>query len=153
MPKLPLELVIQAFLPLPDPTNTFFAEALSSADNFDESDFGRWDLEPPYPPALASDVPGEVYTKRLADIMHGRRLRQQREHDRAWAKEYRGASLQEQRGEILLESKAVLEKWKRLDSFLPEYRGGAREVRMAAHLQQWYARTVYHLYEKWKMII
>jgi len=151
LPKLPLQLLLHASLPLPH-TSYFFSEALSSAENLDESDLGRWDLDPPYT-LLASDPPGEVYTKHLAEVMHGRRLRQQEERDRAWEIQRAGMSCREQREVIALELKTALEQWKWLDSFVPEYQGGVREVRMAAHLLQWRARTVYHLKEKWETIV
>jgi len=151
LPKLPPQLVLQASIPLPNPNSYFFAQALSSADNLDESDLWRWDLEPPYI-ASPSDVLSEEYTENLIEVMHGRRLRQQQERDQARGAELVGMSHRERREAILVELKAVLESWQRLDSFLPEYRGSVREVFMAKHLMRWRARTVCHLKELWEGI-
>src|ERR1700722_4445789 len=151
IPALPSQLVSLALLPLPDPRSFFFAQALQSAAPLDESDLGRWDSDPPFPEA--SYVPSELYMERLIDVMHGRRLRQQGERDRAREVQCMGMSSVERQATISLELKTVLEEWRRLNSFLPEYRVSVWEVRMAEHLLQWRARTVYHLKEQWEAVV
>jgi hypothetical protein len=140
-------------LPLPDPTSYFFAQAHSSAENLDESDLGKWDSEPPYPATLvAMDPPGEVYTQRLIEVMHGRRLRQQGECDQARNEQCVGMSSEKRREVIACELKTALEQWRRLDGLLSEYRGSDREVLMANHLLQWQARTICHLRDQWELL-
>ncbi|KAH7905364.1 hypothetical protein BJ138DRAFT_983402, partial [Hygrophoropsis aurantiaca] len=63
----------------PHPNTYLFHEALQSAEAVDESDLSQWDVNPPYLFSPPLDTPAEArFTANLADVMHGRRLRQER---------------------------------------------------------------------------
>ncbi|KAH7905409.1 hypothetical protein BJ138DRAFT_976790, partial [Hygrophoropsis aurantiaca] len=63
----------------PYPDTRLFHEALCSADAVDESDLSQWDADPPYGYPAPPNTPAEArFTANLADVMHGRRLRQER---------------------------------------------------------------------------
>jgi hypothetical protein len=76
------ELLPLASLPLPKEAR-LFQEALRSADNLDESDLGRWDVDPPLDlNSGVESISESRYMARLTEVMHGRRLRQQQERDK-----------------------------------------------------------------------
>ncbi|KAI5999188.1 hypothetical protein EDD15DRAFT_2128141, partial [Pisolithus albus] len=65
-----------AFAVTPLPTSSLFHEASRSADALDETDLYIWEQEPPYdypePIVMAPEV---QYTKKMVDVMFGRRWR------------------------------------------------------------------------------
>ncbi|KAG0701324.1 hypothetical protein DFH29DRAFT_927287 [Suillus ampliporus] len=75
---LPSTILALATLPLP---NSFlFHQALSGSPLIDESDLPQWDKPPPYDSPPPPDTPDEAqFTRNLVDVMHGRRLRMERE--------------------------------------------------------------------------
>jgi hypothetical protein len=126
---------------------TLFLKALASCDNLDESDLDQWDSPPPYPPSVTpTDTPSEMrFTERLIEVMHGRRLRQQREMDQRRARMLQEVPHERGCGQIKQDLQVAWCKWKHLDEYLHTYRAGDREVKMAKHLLQWHARLVSHL--------
>jgi len=119
-------MVALALLPLPEESD-LFKEALASTNNLDELDLGQWDHDPPYfvTPG-AQDTPSEVrWTRLLEEVMHGRRLRQQREVDEERQKYYRGKSVDGLQAEL----EQVIDKhwmeYDRLKRILSTYEGGS----------------------------
>ena len=145
--ELPPALVAQAQNELPI-SSRFFKMALQSAENLDESDFGRWDHPPPFiPEPLISDPETEaIYTERVAEAMHGRRLRLQKEQDKIRELENRGRSAFEVVDALRREIAEGLCEWHTVSAYLPEYNAGPREQRMACHYVEWCARKVWHLW-------
>jgi hypothetical protein len=143
---LPTRLVSQAEQPLPV-SATLFLEALASCDNLDESELDQWDSPPPYHPSVdPTDTPSEMhYTDRLIEVMHGRRLRQQREMDQRRARMLQKVPRERGCEQIKHDLKVALCEWNHLDEYLHTYRAGDREVKMAKHLLHWRARLVLHL--------
>jgi hypothetical protein len=144
--KLPMELVAQALRDLPH-TAYLFIEALKSAENLDESDFGRWDVQPPFEPEpLIMDTISEAkYTENLAIAMHGRRLRQQQEQDQTRVIRSRGKLDVEIVDGLCNEITEALQVWQEVNMFLSSYVAGSRELTMADHYIMWQARKVVHL--------
>lgn len=137
--QLPAHLISQALVPLPPSHSFLFQEALASAENLDESDLAQWDADPPYIASeIPSDTPSEIrFTERLVEVMHGRRLRQQRECDMGRNARFIGRTRDQKARELQQEIFRVLGRWQTLELYLPSYKGGAREVRMASHLHEW----------------
>jgi hypothetical protein len=144
--ELPSELITQALQDLPH-TEYLFSEALKSAENLDESDLGRWDVRPPFEPdQLTMDMAHEAkFTENLVKVMHGRRLRQQREKDQMRVTQSRGKSVEEIVEGLHEEIAESLREWHTVTTFLPTYVAGSRELRMADHYVVWQARKVVHL--------
>ncbi|KAK7043473.1 hypothetical protein R3P38DRAFT_3177893 [Favolaschia claudopus] len=156
MPLLPLptdEMIKLYNKPLPTDSR-LFADALRSPDVLDESDLGRWKKEPPFvEDEDTTDPYSDVYlrfTKSLVDVLHGVRLREQRERDAELRAELmrrgRDSVLQQLRGEVL----GMFERWERVqklvdDGFYHPYHQ-SREHTMLQHYIQWLGRTTCHLH-------
>jgi hypothetical protein len=83
-PHIPEALVSAALQPLPT-DSALFKDAARSADLLDETGLDKWDTGPPYATGTPSDTPGErAFTQRLIEVMHGRRLRMQKEEEQSW---------------------------------------------------------------------
>jgi hypothetical protein len=141
------ELLPLASLPLPEEAR-LFQEALRSADNLDESDLGRWDVDPPLDLNSGIESISESrYTARLTEVMHGRRLRQQQERDKErltqWDAERR--TTQERIDEVARELAQAVDRWAALRARVSGFQRGSREGTMAYHLLQWHARAAVHL--------
>jgi hypothetical protein len=144
--NLPSPLISLALLPLP---NTYlFQEALRSPDNIDESDLAQWDVDPPYTPS--PDTPFEaVFTEKLVDVMHGKRLRELQEHEEKRKRKRLGAGSHiDIHNEIWREIGCVLKEWQALAAYLETYRAGWREICMTQHRLQWHARLIHSLYRE-----
>ncbi|KAJ7235175.1 hypothetical protein B0H12DRAFT_1238852 [Mycena haematopus] len=130
-----------------------FEEALRSSDAVDESDLGRWKAAPPF---VEDDDTMDPYsagylafTKSLADVLHGVRLREQNEKD----SELRQAVLTKGRDLVIRGLQDEVAEtwicWGKADELL----GGckyhpfhhSREHTMLLHHIQWLARTICHL--------
>ncbi|KAJ7080174.1 hypothetical protein B0H15DRAFT_953665 [Mycena belliarum] len=137
-------------LPVEEP---LFQEALRSPDALDESDLPRWKHEPPFVEDEETTDPFSpaylAFTKLLAVVLHGVRLREQNARDvqLCEAVETKGrdavvAQLQE-------EVTALWGSWERVDTLLrarkyhPYHQ--SREYTMFEHYLQWLARTIFHL--------
>jgi hypothetical protein len=133
--------------PLPRDSLAFQA-ALQDADHHvDESNLALWDEDPPYAISPSADTPQELeYTDWLVEVMHGRWLRQENERNRERAMQLACHSAKEQKKILKREKALAMGEWEALASFLKGYRGGSREVKMAKHLLQWRARTVFDLF-------
>jgi hypothetical protein len=145
--KLLPALVTQALTKLPD-SAPLFLEALQSADNLDESDLGCWDSRPPFVPqrVIADERSEARFTERLVEVMHGRRLRQQRERDKMRVMENHGKYVAEVVGALHREISQGVQEWQSLSAFIQDYNAGPRERRMADHYVEWCARKVWHLH-------
>lgn len=132
--QLPRSLLIDAKKPLPE-DSYLFRQATQSTQLLDETGLDVWDTGPPYPTGPPSGTPRELaHTKRLVEVMHGRRVRMQRERE---AKEA-GMSQQslKERGDTALEA------WHAASAFMEYYDDGHRELTMARLWVQWLAREV-----------
>ncbi|OAX32296.1 hypothetical protein K503DRAFT_670867, partial [Rhizopogon vinicolor AM-OR11-026] len=68
------------FATQPLPNSYLFHQSLTDSDLVDESDLSQWDNPPPYHSPPLKDTPDEVrFTQNLLDVVHGRRLRLERE--------------------------------------------------------------------------
>jgi hypothetical protein len=141
---LPANILYLALLPLPEGAD-LFKLALKSADELDESDLAQWDQDPPYVIAEDQDTPSEIrWTARLQEVMHGRRLRQQREVDEKRKRYHQGLSQSSLRSDL----EGVMCKYRadydRIERIMSTYEGGSREMVMGIHLLWWKARNVYY---------
>ncbi|KAF8055775.1 hypothetical protein FPV67DRAFT_1456635 [Lyophyllum atratum] len=137
----PPDLVTTALLPMPE-TSTFFLQASRSADLLDETGLDMWDAGPPYVTTLLSNTPYEMqFTKRLEQVVHGRRTRLLR------AREMMQEDLPLP---VLQEALAqAVHEWEAGAAFISLYRefeDGHREREMARVWLQWLARECYSLY-------
>ncbi|KAF9469488.1 hypothetical protein BDZ94DRAFT_1242505 [Collybia nuda] len=114
---------------------------MHSTQLLDETGLDMWDTGPPYPTGPPSSTPQElVHTKRLAEVMHGRWVRMQREREAAEA----GISRQ-----VLRErSEMALEAWHVATAFMELYDDGHRELTMAQLWLQWLARETYEYHSR-----
>jgi hypothetical protein len=144
--RLPNRLTELALLELPD--STLFREALASADNLDESEMPQWDQDPPYlPPEYPTNtIDEEAYTKKMVDVMNGRRLRLER--IAIMEREGRCKTTEDLRKALEEDLQAAFDAWKRLDRRMETYDGDGdpRAFAMASNLLQWRARNVHTLY-------
>jgi hypothetical protein len=113
----------------------------------DESDFGRWDVRPPFEPQpwVTDAASEERFTDSVVEVMHGRRLRQQREQDRVRVAESWGKATAEIVKGLRKEIADGLVEWQAVGAFLPGYVAGSRELQMAEHYVMWQAQKVLHL--------
>ena len=98
-------------------------EALQSANNLDESDLGRWDSRPPFVPqrVIADERSEARFTEWLVEVMHGRRLRQQRERDKMRVMENHGKCVAEVVGALHREISQGVQEWQTLSAFIQDY--------------------------------
>lgn len=137
-------------LPLGAP---LFKEALRSPDALDESDLARWKKEPPFVEDEDTTDPYSpaylAFTKSLAEVLHGVRLREQNAHD----VRLREAVLTKGRGSVMdklqQEVATMWSCWERMEALLGERRYDpyhqSREFTMLEHYVRWLARTIIHL--------
>jgi hypothetical protein len=105
----------------------------------DESGLDEWDGGPPYVTGPPSDTPQEIrFTERLTEVVHGRRVRLQKEADLGWQQ------LPLSDLKILLD--VAVDEWEVGRQFVSEYKDGHRERVMATLWLQWVARRAYELY-------
>ncbi|KII90686.1 hypothetical protein PLICRDRAFT_28662 [Plicaturopsis crispa FD-325 SS-3] len=136
---------IRALAAFPLPTSSsLFNEAARSADALDESDFLTiWDAPPPYTSAPPPDTFRErAYTENLANVMHGRRLRQQREgrQRRMTSLQVRGRAAVREEVAGMLED--ALQSWATLRAGLEAVSDCERHVQMAELNLRWQARLI-----------
>jgi hypothetical protein len=140
---LPANILYLASLPLPE-DGDLFKQALKSADALDESELDQWDRDPPYVVPGPQDTPSEIrWTGRLEEVMHGRRMRRQREVDKQRQRYYHGQET-DLRNEL---ERVVGQSWAdydRIENIMRTYHGGTREMAMGLHLLRWKARDVYY---------
>ncbi|KAJ7794791.1 hypothetical protein B0H14DRAFT_2621635 [Mycena olivaceomarginata] len=144
-----VELYRQA-LPSDEP---LFKEALRSPDAVDESDLARWKEEPPFvEDEDATDPYSAAYlsfTKSLAAVLHGVRLREQNAEDI----QLREAVYTKGRGVVMHQLQQTVttlwSRWARVETLLGEGKyhpyHQSREYTMLEHYVQWLARTIFHL--------
>ncbi|KAJ7828173.1 hypothetical protein B0H13DRAFT_2373348 [Mycena leptocephala] len=138
--------------PLPHSAQLFKA-ALRSPDALDESDLGRWKEEPPFVEDDDTTDPYSpaylAFTKSLAEVMHGARLREQNRQDI----ELRETVRTKGRGFVMRtlqpEIREMWMRWERAERLLSERKYNpyhqSREHTMLEHYIQWLARTICHL--------
>jgi hypothetical protein len=109
-----------------------FRQATQSTQLLDETGLELWDTGPPYPAGAPSSTPREiVHTKRLVEVMHGRRVRMQGAH------EVEEAGMSQQ---VLKDrSEAALEEWRVAVTFMESYNNSHCELAMARLWLQWLA--------------
>jgi hypothetical protein len=144
-----VELYRQA-LPSDEP---LFKEALRSPDAVDESDLVRWKEEPPFvEDEDATDPHSAAYlsfTKSLAAVLHGVRLREQNAEDI----QLREAVYTKGRGVVMHQLQQTVttlwSRWARVETLLGEGKyhpyHQSWEYTMLEHYVQWLARTIFHL--------
>lgn len=147
VPSLPPELTALALRPLPESAH-LFQEALRGPDRVDESDLGVWKNGPPYTINCAetASAPELYFTERLVEVVHGVRLREQREMDEVRRLEFSQGNLERALGHLAVQVTDMVVQWNRWKLFLDDYSAGPREMTMAQLYLQWHARTTYHLY-------
>lgn len=130
------------------PNTYLFNKALRSDNMLDESELAIWDADPPYilSPAPENTASEQQFTQRLVEVMHGRRLRQAREYEKATAHRYQGLSPLEVELDVFGAMITALKEWEKLEVLVGGLREGTREVVMAHHLLQWRAREAYALH-------
>jgi hypothetical protein len=146
---LPPTLVSLARKPLP---NTYlFNEALHSRHALDESELAAWDEDPPYvlEPVPEDTASERQCTQRLVEVMHGRRLREADEREKAVLCRYLDLPPSEVELDVFERMFAALREWERLETLVEGLRGGTRDTEMAHHLLQWRAREAFALHVKY----
>lgn len=134
---LPAALITEALDVVPE-GSTLFQQALAGPDVLDETGLDAWDSGPPYATGPPSNSAREVeHTRRLTEVMHGRRARMLR--DNPW-----GGDMNAWR----LRVEEIVEQWRIAEVFLTSYDDGHRELVMARLWKQWLARVAYHYNQK-----
>ena len=135
---MPSKLITEASRELPH-YSPLFKDAAKSADLLDETGLDTWDSGPPYPTGPPSDNPRKLaFTKRLEEVMHGRRMHMLREQQQRWS-DIPTETLCEKMNRGIME-------WESGESVIAEYNGGHRECAMARIWLQWIAREVHGIY-------
>ncbi|KAJ7764551.1 hypothetical protein DFH07DRAFT_770410 [Mycena maculata] len=145
-----LELSNQA-LPFGSP---LFKQALRSADALDESDLPRWKEAPPFvedDDAMDPYSAGYLaFTKSLAEVLHGVRLRDQNARDIELRMGVSTKGLALVMHGLQEEVAKMWVRWERAEELLSESKyhpyHQSREHTMLLHHVQWLARTICHLY-------
>ncbi|KAJ7439133.1 hypothetical protein FB451DRAFT_1192339 [Mycena latifolia] len=148
----PLDIKIQEMynVPLPE-SHPLFREALTKPGALDESDLHRWKAEPPFvEDEDMTDPYSDRYhrfTQNLASVLHGVRLREQRERDVLRRAEFTNNGTAAGMAALCEEVVYLLSSWERVKvlDIYDQYHH-SREYVMHQHYLQWQARTVYHLY-------
>ncbi|KAJ6494213.1 hypothetical protein C8R45DRAFT_1134783 [Mycena sanguinolenta] len=134
---------------LPDEEH-LFCEALRSAEALDISGLHIWKTEPPFvsdnDPTNPNSWPYRTFTYNLGLVLHGVRLREQRERDverRADFENDRAQAMENLEAEVM----NLLRIWERVSTLTPyDPDRQSREHSMLGHYKQWLARSIYHLY-------
>jgi hypothetical protein len=143
-PILPASVMSLATLPLP--ASTLFHEALQN--ELDETELSQWDLLQTYlSPSLSQN--SDIYNANLVDVLHGRRLRIQKDEATARFKIFQNHGLDTLRASIVEEAQLVLKEWEAFGSALRNLEGGTCHHTMAHHLLQWKSRKLYVLRKDW----
>ena len=138
--RLPKDLIVLAIRELPI-HSTFFQAASKSAQLLDETGLNEWDGGPPYVTGSPSDTPQEVrFTERLKEVVHGRRVRLQKEDEVFWQ--------QLSVSDLRVQLDAAVDEWEIGRRFLTGYRDGHRECVMAELWLQWVARRAYNIHSE-----
>jgi hypothetical protein len=143
-PILPTSVMSLATLPLP--TTSLFREALQN--ELDETELSQWDLLQTYlSPGLSQN--SDIYNANLVDVLHGRRLRIQKDEATVRFKIFRNGGRDGLRGSIVEEAQSVLTQWEAVESALENLEGGTCHHTMAHHLLQWKSRKLLVLRKDW----
>jgi hypothetical protein len=146
VPYLNPELTAQALQPLPESAH-LFQEALRGPDILDESELGVWKDGPPY--AIDCTETGSArelhFTERLVEVVHGVRLRGQREDDQVRRLEFMKRDRKEALGALAVEVAEMVDGWDAMRLFVRDYHAGPRALTMAQVHLRWQARTIYHV--------
>ena len=141
---LPTTLVIFATRPLPD--SYLFHESLAGSDFIDESDLSQWDNPPPYHSPPPQDTPDEVrFTQNLLDVVHGCRLRLERESYARRAAIYKAGGIAQAQKAVQEARKGVIQvcHWDELHTaYVSNLQPCMRHKVMAECYLQWQARTL-----------
>ncbi|KAJ7745192.1 hypothetical protein DFH07DRAFT_776804 [Mycena maculata] len=145
LPPLSAAIDEHAQLPLPD-NEPLFREALFRPGALDLSDIGRWKREPPFEEDDDAMDPNSAaylsFTRSLAFVLHGMRLREQNERNVQRRMEFEEGNWDGLRDEV----GALLEGWERALQVKYDPYHASREYTMLQHWLQWQARTIYHIY-------
>jgi hypothetical protein len=141
----------------PLPTSTIFRQAALSADALDETDYddlrlAHFDGCPPYGQRLDSTyILRDI--DRLMDALHGRRQRQQREHEDKRLKRYKTLPLAVFQEEVHTEMMNYLREWKAIGLALDGLPLDEElDITLGQHSREWYARRCYSLYQDFRAL-
>jgi hypothetical protein len=128
------------------PATTLFRDALRN--ELDETELPQWDLLQTYlSPGLSQN--SEIYIANLVDVLHGRRLRIEKDEATARFETFRDHGRDGLRGSIIEEAQLVLTEWEAVGSMLGKLEGGTCHHTMAQHLLQWKSRKLCDLRKDW----
>jgi len=134
--------VALAELPLPD--SFLFLETLAGSESIDESDLPQWDKAPPYDSPPPPDTPDEAqFTRNLADVMHGRNLRIERESCARRAHMFEMGEILALQKEVQEAEKKLVDGWDKLDECVSSMQACERHRVMAECYRQWQARMIF----------
>jgi hypothetical protein len=130
-----------------------FQEALRSPDALDESELARWKEEPPFVEDSDSMDPYSpaylAFTKSLAEVLHGVRLREQNVRDIELREGMQTKGRRFVMRGLHPEICGMWIQWERAERMLSEQKYNpyhqSREHTMLEHHVQWLARTICHL--------
>lgn len=146
LPPLSARLVDMATRSLPCGSR-LFQRALNDPESIDDSELKFWNTGPPYAFHDVAEHEGAEHSRmeRLVEVMHGWRLRLQRDADVKHQEEFemdgQGVMLRWEAGII-----DMLEDYKTTRQILREHSDSVQERRMAMVFHQWQAREIFHLY-------
>jgi hypothetical protein len=131
---------------LPLPSTKLFREALRG--ELDETELPPWDIlqayhSPANTPLVSQN--SDTYTTNLIDVMHGRRLRIQKEEATARFKIFQEVGHSGLRGKVIEEAQLVLKEWKAIGLVIGKLEEGTCHHAMAQHLSQWKSRKLCEL--------
>jgi hypothetical protein len=146
-PILPASVMSLATLPLP--ATTLFHEAVQN--ELDETELPQWDLLQTYlSPGHSQN--SDIYNANIVDVLHGRRLRIQKDEATARFKIFRNNGRDGLHSSIVEEAQLVLTEWEAVGSALRNLEGGTCHHTMAHHLLQWKSRKLCVLRKDWEAL-
>ncbi|KAG1729201.1 uncharacterized protein EDB91DRAFT_1085813 [Suillus paluster] len=143
-PPSPLPSSILTLANLPLPNSFLFHQALRGSHLIDESDLPQWDKPPPYTSTPPPDTPAEAqFTRNLVDVMHGRRLRLEREGVVVRGRKFEIGEIGAGRGALREVERRLLDEWEWGKEFVKSGDICERHRIMAECWRQWQARRIF----------
>lgn len=150
-PNIPCALRQQAALALPRESHFFRLEFRTREEVSDTDALAKWDFYPPY--ETSDDLIGTAKLEWIVERVHGRRLREQHQHEVRRLQRYDKLSDTEFMQEIDRDINTYLTSWHELRRILKTLPSNSHMDRtMGESLMQWKARRVVDLLEDWKVV-
>jgi hypothetical protein len=149
-PTIPSAVRQQAALPLPKQSHFFRLEYRTQEEISDTDSLAKWDFYPPY--NMPDGSIGNGRLEAIVEQVHGRRLREQYQHEVRCLRCYEISSDTQILEEIDRDINTYLTTWNELKHILRTLPPSHINHTMGEHLLQWKARRIVDLLEDWRVV-